>query len=396
MAMEEKNEKGISAKNESKKTVRTFASASFLNDMGSDMIYPIWPLFVTSVLGANMAILGLIDGLGDAIVSISQAISGYVSDRTRKRKIFIWTGYACGSLSRLGYAFSSAWQHLIPFRILDRAGKMRGAPRDAIIADASTNENRGRNFGLLRAMDNLGAFVGVIICILFVGLLGYRNLFLLAAVPSVVAVVLILVMVKERKLPEKKLFKGFSFQGMDKNLKLLMVLSAFFAMGSFSYSFLLIYATKFGFQPVFIPVLYMIFTFAAFVFSLPFGKLADRMGRKPVMMISYLLWGLVCASFILFQSFVAVILIFVLYGMHKGALEPVQKAFVSELSPVNHRASSLGAYQMVIGLFALPSSLAAGVLWDTYGMFVPLYLSLGLTVVSLAMLAFVKENKASA
>jgi sugar phosphate permease len=149
------------------------------------MIYPIWPLFVTTVLQADMTILGFIDGLGDAIVSLSQAASGYVSDRTRKRKVFVWTGYLFGSSSRVGYALSTAWQHVIPFRILDRAGKMRGAPRDAIIADVSTDENRGRNFGLLRTMDNLGAVCGIIVCILFFGLLGYKNLFLIAAVPSV-------------------------------------------------------------------------------------------------------------------------------------------------------------------------------------------------------------------
>jgi len=143
-------------KKETRKTVRTFAFASFLNDLGSDMIYPVWPLFVTSVLGANMAVLGFIDGLGEAIVSISQAASGYVSDRLRRRKIFIWTGYLFGSLSRIGYALTTLWQHLIPFKIMDRAGKIRGAPRDAIIADISTEENRGKNFGLLRAMDNLG------------------------------------------------------------------------------------------------------------------------------------------------------------------------------------------------------------------------------------------------
>jgi len=159
------------------KTVRIFALASFLNDLGSDMIYPIWPLFVTSVLGAPMAVLGFIDGLGEAIVSISQAASGYISDRTRRRKIFIWTGYLFGSLSRVGYAISSVWQHLIPFRILDRAGKIRGAPRDAIIADISTKENRGKNFGFLRAMDHLGAVCGIIVCILFFKVLGYRNLF---------------------------------------------------------------------------------------------------------------------------------------------------------------------------------------------------------------------------
>jgi MFS family permease len=389
------DEKGL-MKNENhkemKRTVRTFAAASFLNDMGSDMIYPVWPLFVTTVLGANMAILGLIDGLGDAIVSISQAASGYVSDRTRKRKIFIWTGYTFGSLSRLGYAFSSVWEHLIPFRILDRAGKMRGAPRDAMIADASTKETRGRNFGLLRAMDNLGAFVGIIICVLFVGLLGYRNLFLLAAIPSIIAVALILFLIKEKKPAESKIYKGFSFRGMDRNFRLFTALSAFFALGSFSYSFLLIYAAQFGFQPIFVPVLYMIFTFAAFAFSLPFGRLADKIGRKAVIMLSYALWGMVCAGFIFFQSYLAIIVIFILYGMHRGALEPVQKAFVSELSPEKFRASGLGAYQMVIGLCALPSSLAAGLLWEAYGMFVPLYLSLGLTVLSLLMLALVHEK----
>jgi MFS family permease len=142
---------------QTRKTVRTFAIASFLNDMGSDIIYPVWPLFVTQVLKADMAALGLLDGLGEALVSLSQAASGYLSDRIRKRKVFIWVGYLCGALSRFGYAAASVWQHLIPFRVLDRAGKMRGAPRDALVADVSTDENRGRHFGLLRAMDNLGA-----------------------------------------------------------------------------------------------------------------------------------------------------------------------------------------------------------------------------------------------
>ena len=121
--------------------------------MGSDIIYPIWPLFVTSVLGANMAVLGLIDGLGEAVVSISKALSGYISDKTKKRKIFIWTGYLMGAISRIGYALSTAWPHLIPFRILDRAGKIRSAPRDAILADVSTSKTRGKIFGIMRSAD---------------------------------------------------------------------------------------------------------------------------------------------------------------------------------------------------------------------------------------------------
>src|SRR3989339_958047 len=162
----EQNE-SLPAGRQEKKTIRIFAWGSFLNDLGSDIIYPIWPLFVTSVLGANMAVLRLIDGLGEAIVSISQAASGYVSDRIKKRKVFVWVGYLCGGVSRIGYSFSVVWQQLAVFKVLDRAGKIRGAPRDAIIADISTAENRGSNFGLLRGMGNLGGGCGLVIRILF-------------------------------------------------------------------------------------------------------------------------------------------------------------------------------------------------------------------------------------
>ena len=377
---------------ETRKTVRTFALASFLNDLGSDMIYPIWPLFVTSVLGAPMAVLGFIDGLGEAIVSISQAASGYISDRIRKRKVFVWTGYLFGSLSRVGYAISSVWQHLIPFRVLDRAGKIRDAPRDAIIADISSKENRGKNFGLLRAMDNLGAVCGIIVCILFFGLLGYRNLFLLAAIPSVIGALLIFSLIKERKPAGVKIYKGLALKDLDKNFKLFLLLSSFFALGSFSYSFLLIYAKEFGFQVAFVPVLYLVFTAVAALFSLPFGKLSDKIGRKSVLILSYSFWGLVCLSFIFIQSYLSIILTFVLYGLHLGALHPVQKTFVSELAPTEYRASTLGGFQMVIGLCALPASLIAGILWDKISLFMPFYFSLGLTILSITMLMFVKEK----
>lgn len=375
---------------ESKKTIRKYASASFLNDLGSDMICPIWPLFVTS-LGANMTILGFLDGLGDAIVSISQAASGYISDRIRKRKVFVWLGYLFGSFSRIGYAFSTAWTHLVPFRILDRAGKIRSAPRDAIIADLSTHENRGKHFGLLRTMDNLGAVCGILFCIFFVELLGYQKLFLIAAIPSILAAGLILSLRKEAKPADSKLFKGISLGDFDRNFKVFLGLSALFALGSFSYSFLLIYAKKLGFQVVFVPVLYLIFTAFAALSSFPLGKLSDRIGRKTIMMVSFVLWGLVCLIFIFAENIYAIIFTFVLYGLHKGALDTVQKTFVAELSPGEYRASGLGGFQMVIGLCALPASLIAGLLWDNISMNAPFYLSLILTVMASIMLIFIKE-----
>ena len=378
---------------ETKKTVRIFALASFLNDLGSDIIYPLWPMFVTSVLGANMVVLGFLDGLGEALVSLSQAVSGYVSDRIRKRKVFVWVGYVCGGASRIGYSVSSLWQHLIPFRILDRAGKIRSAPRDAIVADISTKENRGHNFGLLRAMDNLGAVCGIIISILFLKALGYRNLFLLAAIPSLIGAGLIFIFIKEEKNTETKVFKGLSFKNIDSNFKLFILLSSLFALGSFSYSFLLIYAKRIGFSIAFVPVLYLIFTIFAAIFSLPFGRLSDRIGRKAVLGVAYLLWMGVCLLFIFWQGRWAIIAAFIVYGLHKAALDPVQKTFVAELAPNEYKASGLGGFQMVIGLCALPASFIAGLLWDKISIAMPFYLSLGLTLFSSILLLFVKENK---
>ncbi|NLA22124.1 MAG: MFS transporter [Candidatus Marinimicrobia bacterium] len=361
--------------------------------MGSDIIYPVWPLFVTEILKANMAVLGFVDGLGEAVVSLAKALSGYWSDRIRKRKVFIWSGYLMGAASRIGYAISTVWQHLIPFRILDRAGKIRGAPRDAIIADVSTNDNRGRNFGLMRMADNLGAVVGILICLALFKKIGYRALFILAAIPSLISVLLILIKIKEPSHTEKVIYKGMTLRDLDRNFILFMILSGIFAIGNFTYSFLLIRAKQIGFQEAFVPVLYLVYTLSASLTAYPFGRLADRIGRKTVMQMSFLLWGLVCLDVIFFQSKIMIFLMFVIYGLHKGALEPVQSTIVSELAPEKFRASSLGTYQMLIGLCAFPASLIAGFLWDKIGALAPFYLSLGLTIVASALMIFVKESK---
>jgi len=380
---------------ESKKTLRVFGLASFLNDFGSDMIFPIWPLFLTSALGANMTVLGLIDGLGDALVSISQAVSGYIADKTGKRKIFVWLGYVFAGLARLGYAMSAVWQQIIPFRILDRAGKMRGAPRDAMIADMSSDDDRGRNFGYLRMMDNLGAVFGIVFTILFFKYLGFRNLFFLAAVPSLVGALLVYRSIKEAPQPRKKFFKGFAFKHLNKDLKIYLGLSAVFALSSFSYSFLLVYANQFGFALAAIPVLYLIYTIVGSLVSLPFGKLADKIGRKTVLITSFIFWLLVCAIFIYFHNPAAIIMAFILYGLHLGAIEPVQRTLVSELAKPELRASTLGSFKMVVGLAALPASLIAGLLWDKIGLAAPFYFSALLTIVAAVMMFFVKEKRAT-
>ncbi len=374
-----------------KNTVKLFGIASFLNDLGSDIIYPIWPAFVTQYLYANMTILGFIDGLGEAIVSISQAISGFLSDKYRKRKIFIWMGYLLGAISRIGYALSKTYQPVIFFKALDRFGKIRSAPRDAVIADLSTYQNRGKNFGFLRSMDNLGALVGIVLSFLLFPILGYQKLFLLAAFPSLIGAGLILMFFKEEKV-QTKTFAGYSLKNLDINLKILFFVSLMFSLGNFTYSFLLVFANKNGFPIYSLPLLYLIFTVVATFFSYYFGKLADKFGRKLILAFSFLLWIFTLSVLILFPYFVGFIVSFILYGFHKASFDTVHKTFIADLSPQERRASIIGGFQMFMGIMAFPASFIAGVLWESFNIFAPFYISIVITIISLILLSIVKEN----
>ncbi|MDD4628961.1 MAG: MFS transporter [Candidatus Peribacteraceae bacterium] len=377
---------------EVKRTVWLFASASFLHDMGADMIFSVWPTFLTEILGANKTVVGLIDGFGDAIVSIAQAVSGYVSDKIRKRKVFVWMGYFFGGIAKIGYSFSPTWHWVMPFRLLDRSGKMRGAPRDAIVSDLSTLSNRGRHFGILRMMDYSGAIVGIIASIILLRFMSIRTMLLISAVPSMFAVILVIFAYREKRPIAQKIFKGIRLTDLTPNLRLYIMLSAIFTLGAFSYSFLLLSAKQFGFQTGTMPVLYLLYSAVAALLSLPFGKLADRIGRKPVLFFSFSCWCIVSLLFIFTHSATVVVLAFALYGIHVASLEPVQRALAAELAPKDLVASTLGGYQMVIGLCSLPASLVAGMLWDRIGIAAPFTLSLILTVFAMFLLLFLKDG----
>ena len=374
-----------------KRTIRTFAAASFFNDFGSDMAQSLLPMFLTQVIGVDMAILGLIDGIGEALVSISQAVAGYWADRLRHRKVFIWVGYLFGATARFGYALSTTWPAILGFKMLDRTGKMRDAPRDAIAADVSDHGNRGANFGILRTMDNFGAVCGVIASIILVRYISLRSIFLLAGIPTFLGALFVYLFIKEKK-SEGKLFAGLRFRDLSGQLKWFLFLSAVFAMGSFSYSFLLVFAQKSGFAIVTIPVLYLIYMLFASLSSYPFGRLADKVGRKNVILMGFVCWGITTAILIHFHSMMAIYIAFVFYGLSKGGIETGQKTYVSELAPIDYRASVLGTFKLVVGFAALPASLFAGILWDRLGMFIPFYVSLALTAVACVMLMFVKKQ----
>lgn len=381
------NEKSV------KKTVGILSAASFMHDMGSDIISPIWPLFLTSVLGADMAAVGLVDGIGDCVVSLSKAASGYFSDKYRTRKPFVWAGYFFGGISRIGYALSATWPVLIPFRILDRAGKIRGSPRDAMIADLTHEKNRGKYFGILESFDNLGAVAGVLLSILLLKLFPVRTIFALAAIPSVVSVLLVYFFIKEKKIDGEKIFSGFIFKGLSFHSILFLVLNAIFALGLFSYSFLLIFASKIGFGLVFLPILYLIYNLAASFSSVVFGKLSDVYGRKQMLSLGFLSWAIVCLILIFSKDVFMVITAFIFFGFQKGSIDTVQKAAVSDVAPVALRASYLGTFQMIVGICALPASFIAGILWENLGMYSPFYFSFLTSIIALTLLVFHKSKR---
>lgn len=342
-----------------------FGAASFLNDMGSDLIAPIWPTYLRNHLLLSFFQVGLIDGLAVTITALSKIGAGYASDKTGKRKPFITLGYFMSMVGRLGFIIAAGFYHILFWKSMDRLGKMRSAPRDAIVAAMTTEEKRGRAFGLLRALDSAGAVVGAAISYLLFTFIGYFGLFLLAAIPTAGSVIIIATCVKEKR--GKDVFKGINFRGLDRNLKLFFLSSALLALATFSYSFLMLFSSGFGYADEQLPLLYILFTVVYAVAAYPFGRASDRIGRKPILIVSFALLTLTSGWAYLVHDLATVLPLFILFGLSTAALDPVQTTLVADLVKEENRASILGAFQMVIGLCALPAGMIMGYLWETIG-----------------------------
>lgn len=382
----------MKTENNSARTIWIFAVASFLNDIGHYLIAVIWPIFLTSVLGASTAFLGLIDGLGDALASISQALSGMISDKTKKRKIFIWIGYLGAALGRVVYFLSQTPWQLVPGKILDRGGKMRDAPRDAIVADIKKHDSRAAAFGALRAADRIGALLGLLASMILIGYFTYRQLFLLAAIPSLIGSLLIFFLIKDTQDGGESHAFSLSLRSADRNLRLLIFASLVFTLGTFSDSFYILAARSGGFSVELVTALYAVFLMTAAVSAIPFGKLADKKNRRFVITISYLFFIVTNFFFAASSSFVGLFFAFFFYGLFYGAYRGNIKTLIADLSPQEVRASSLGTFGMLVGLVALPASTMAGFLWQAIDFKAPFVLAILLSLISLVILSFVKEN----
>ncbi|MBN1923487.1 MAG: MFS transporter [Nanoarchaeota archaeon] len=374
----------------SKKELLTFGLASFFNDIGSDLVAPIWPIFVKVILGANMTVLGFLDGLGIALVSVSNAFSGWLSDKLGKRKLFIYVGYLLSGLARVGYFISPSWHYLAPFKAIDRVGKIRGAPRDALVTELSKKSNRGASFGILRSLDSLGAVTGTIIAYLIISFVSIRNILLIAAVPSVLSALIVFLFVKDRRT--EKLHTPLSKIRFNKNLKIFFIISMLFSFATLSYSFLIVFAEDYGFSESNVILLYLLFNIIYTIFSYQFGKLADKKGRKFVVVLAMITYFLMCAGFLMVSNAFIVLILFVLFGLFNAAFDPVKRTFIADLAPKDARGSVLGGYEMFTGLIALPSGVLMGYLWD-FNPSLPFITAGGMTLVSVMLMGLIKEKR---
>ncbi len=355
------------------KNIILLGIVSFFNDISSEMIVPILPILIKS-LGGTAFTIGLVGGLRDSISSLLRFFSGYLSDREKKRKIFITTGYSITTIFKTLLYFAKNWQYLLIITSLERVGKgVRDAPRDAMISTYS--KQKGRALGFHKALDTFGAVNGSLLTFLLYWILNLdlKIIILIAAAISFISLVpLNFVKEKKKKINEQKLSKE-TFNVIDdkisKKLKLFIAISGLFSLSNFSYMFFILKARNYfsGNNEIVIPLfLYVLFNIFYASFALPIGILSDKIGRKKILISTYFLFSIVCFGFSKANNIYAFIILFILYGIFFAALKSNQKAFVADLSTQNIRATALGLFHTVNGIILLFSSIIAGFMWETF------------------------------
>jgi MFS family permease len=364
--------------------------SSFFNDAGSEIIAPILPFYISALGGGGVAI-GLLSGLREGLGSIVNLLGGWLSDRLSRRKELIIFGYFTSFLFRLFMSFANSWQLLMAFVSFERFGKMRDAPRDVIIS-VSTKQ-KGRGFAIQQMMDTSGAILGTIIVLLLFWQLGFRfkTIILIAAGISIFSL-LPLFFVKDIRLEKKKktLLKGIG--GLDKKLKYLLFVVSVFTLGNFGlYMFLLIMTRNLTGSIIFSLFLYLLFNFVYASFTIPFGKLSDRIGRKKVLEIGYFLFFIIVLSFVYLESnLIYLASLFALYGMVYAITKSNQRAFVADLAG-EMKGTALGTYYFIVGIISIIGGLIAGVFWNINPVLMFQYIAV-LGLISFILLLFVKEN----
>ncbi len=371
------------------RTVWLIGLISLINDAASDMIYPLIPLYLSTVLMAGPRALGIIEGIAEATASMLKLFSGVIVDRTRRAKPWIVFGYGLAGLGRPLIAFISSWPFLLVIRFADRVGKgLRSSPRDALLAVSAGPNMRGLAFGLHRAMDNAGAVVGpVVAALLLAAGMSLKDIFLWSIVPAVLCLTLALAIREPRGyMPAARHF-NWRLGDMPPIFKRYLVVVAIFTLGNSSNMFLLLRARELGVAQAQIPLLWAAVSVVAMLFSTPLSALSDRWGRIRLLTAGYLAYGL---FYFLMGGIahdgLAMFTLFGFYGLFMAATEGVEKALVADLAPDGLQGTAFGWFNLTAGIMLLPASVLFGWLYQHYSPLVAFAFSGGCAVLAALLL----------
>jgi MFS family permease len=355
------------------RTVIALGVVSMFTDLSSEMIYPLIPVFLTTVLGAGALALGVIEGIAESTAAVLKVVSGMWTDKVERRKPFIFAGYGIAGAVRPLIAFATAWPFVVVIRFIDRVGKgVRTAPRDALIADVTPLDSRGAAYGVHRSLDHFGAVLGPLVAaiLLWIGF-GLRSIFFLAIIPAIIVIVVIARFVREpdHEVATPDESRSVLARGgeLGSSYWTLMVAVIVFSLGNSADAFLLLRLTDVGVSAMWIAILWSLFSLVKMGSNLVGGRLSDRVGRKPLVLIGWALYALIYLGMGIATATPVLIALFLAYGLYFGVTEPVERAWVANLALPDLRGTAFGYYNGAVGIAALPASVVFGGIWAAFG-----------------------------
>jgi len=382
---------------------------SLLTDVSSEMIFTLVPFFLSNVLGATTTIVGLVGGVSESTDAIFRIFSGRLSDKLGRRKLLAVLGYGLSTIAKPFMYLASTWGVVLAVRFADRVGKgIRSSPRDALVADSVLEGERGRGFGLHRAMDTLGAVLGLVIAAVIIYLVQggglelsletYQWLVLVGVIPAGLAVLVLITLVREKKrtpagdISQAGAGAGRLATGFDKRFKVFLGIMVVFTLGNSSDFFVILRAQNLGAPLIHVVLMLVLLNITYSAVSLPAGMLSDKLGRRRVIILGWFIYGMVYLGFALVSSLPLIWLLFACYGIYYGIVEGVARAFVADLVSEERRGTAYGLYHGVVGLTLLPASLIAGWLWDAVNPAAPFYFGAGLALAAmLGLMVLIRE-----
>ncbi len=373
---------------------------SFFSDISAEMVYPLIPLYLTSVFGATPALVGVIEGIAESVASLLKVFSGYVTDKYQNKKPVAFLGYATGLIYKVALLIASSWAGILVARVIDRVGKgIRTAPRDALVSESADKNSIGQAFGIHKALDMAGSSLGILIAYLLLtkahGNFNYKGAFLISAVPAIIGLAALLFVKEQKQVRESKPREPFwtRIKDLDNNLKLYLLVTFIFTLGNSSNTFLLLRAKSIGFTDTSAVLLYFIYSLTAALLSVFFGKLSDKIGRKKVLVSAYTTFAAVYTAFAFASSAAMLVIAFIVYGCYAAMVAGAERALIAEVAPPELKGTMLGLHGTIVGIALLPASIIAGFLWNAFGAVAPFAFGACLSLVAAIMLVFLLNQQ---